>query len=45
MSINIQPTLENPQILLSPLQEQDFENLYLVASNPKIWEQLQEIGK
>lgn len=39
MSINIQPTLENEQILISPLQEKDFENLYLVASDPKIWEQ------
>ena len=39
MSINIQPTLENEKVTLYPLQEQDFEDLYLAASNPKIWEQ------
>lgn len=39
MSINIQPTLENEKVILYPLQEQDFEELYLAASNPKIWEQ------
>jgi RimJ/RimL family protein N-acetyltransferase len=39
MSINIQPTLENEKVILYPLQEQDFEDLYAAASNPKIWEQ------
>ncbi len=39
MSINIQPTLENGKVILYPLREQDFEELYLAASNPKIWEQ------
>ncbi|MBK8723806.1 MAG: GNAT family N-acetyltransferase [Saprospiraceae bacterium] len=39
MSINIQPTLENEKILLSPLQDEDFEGLYAAASDPKIWEQ------
>jgi RimJ/RimL family protein N-acetyltransferase len=39
MNINIQPTLENEKVILYPLQEQDFEDLYLAASNPKIWEQ------
>jgi RimJ/RimL family protein N-acetyltransferase len=39
MNINIQPTLENEKLILYPLQEQDFEDLYLAASNPKIWEQ------
>ena len=39
MSINIQPTLENEIVILFPLQEQDFEELYLAASDPKIWGQ------
>ncbi|MEO9022635.1 MAG: GNAT family N-acetyltransferase [Ginsengibacter sp.] len=39
MSINIQPTLENDKVILYPLKDQDFEELYLTASNPKIWEQ------
>ncbi len=39
MSINIQPTLENEKVILYPLQEKDFEDLYGVASDPKIWEQ------
>ena len=38
-SINIQPTLENEAILLSPLQKKDFDVLYKAASDPKIWEQ------
>jgi N-acetyltransferase len=39
MNIDIQPILENEQLILSPLQEADFEALYLAASDPKIWEQ------
>ncbi len=39
MSFNIQPTLENENTILYPLQEQDFEDLYAVAADPKIWEQ------
>lgn len=39
MTFNIQPILENEQLILYPLQESDFEDLYLVASDPKIWEQ------
>lgn len=39
MKINIQPTLESETILLQPLQELDFEELYKVASDTKIWEQ------
>ena len=39
MSLNIQPTLENEKAVLRPLQEQDFEALYTVASDPNIWEQ------
>ena len=37
--INIQPVLETEGILLSPLQENDFDVLYFAASDPKIWEQ------
>lgn len=38
-SIDIQPVLESENILLTPLQEKDFESLYAAASDPKIWEQ------
>jgi N-acetyltransferase len=37
--INIQPTLENELVLVSPLSDADFEGLYSVASDPKIREQ------
>lgn len=37
-NINIQPLLENEKAILYPLQEKDFEALYAVASDPKIWE-------
>ncbi len=37
--MNIQPQLENENIVLIPLQENDFEDLFDVASDPKIWEQ------
>lgn len=39
MMFNIQPILENNTIILYPLKENDFEELYLAASDPKIWEQ------
>lgn len=39
MKFNIQPILENEKIILYPLKEEDFEGLYSVASDPKIWEQ------
>ena len=39
MNFSIQPILENEQLILFPLQESDFEDLYQVASDPKIWEQ------
>jgi len=39
MSIDIQPVLENEKVILYPLQEEDFDALYAVASDPKIWEQ------
>lgn len=39
MVIDIQPTLGNDEVLLKPLCTEDFEELYQVASDPKIWEQ------
>ena len=39
MELNIQPLLENDKAILVPLQEDDFDMLYNVASDPKIWEQ------
>lgn len=39
MIIDLQPTLEDDLIVLRPLTEGDFENLYSVASDPLIWEQ------
>ncbi len=39
MNINIQLELENEKVVLYPLQKKDFEALYTVASDPKIWEQ------
>lgn len=37
--MNIQPILGNEKAILYPLREKDFEVLYAVASDPKIWEQ------
>lgn len=39
MEINIQPILETETALLYPLQRKDFDELFVTASNPKIWEQ------
>jgi RimJ/RimL family protein N-acetyltransferase len=39
MDFSIQPVLENDLVILHPLKEEDFEALYLVASDPAIWEQ------
>jgi RimJ/RimL family protein N-acetyltransferase len=39
MNFDIQAKLENDRVLLSPLKETDFEDLYAVASDPKVWEQ------
>ena len=33
-----QPTLEGPSLLLRPLRADDWEALFAVASDPKIWE-------
>lgn len=37
--ISIQRSLENDQVILFPLQEDDFESLYAVASDPEAWAQ------
>ncbi len=39
MTMDIQPILENEYVLLTPLREEDFEALYQIAADPKIWEQ------
>jgi N-acetyltransferase len=39
MRFNSQSPLENEKLALYPLSEKDFEYLYLVAADPKIWEQ------
>lgn len=39
MNFSIQPTLENEKIILYPIKENDFEEVYLAASNPETWEQ------
>ncbi|MCA8831241.1 GNAT family N-acetyltransferase [Hymenobacter pini] len=36
---SLQPTLETNTIRLLPLQPADFDDLYAVASDPKVWEQ------
>lgn len=39
MDIKLQPYLENDLVLLRPLKEIDFGDLFKVASDPLIWEQ------
>jgi len=39
MTFDLQPYLENDLLILKPLREDDFEDLYKVASDPLIWEQ------
>jgi RimJ/RimL family protein N-acetyltransferase len=34
---DLQPILENSLVILKPLKESDFEQLYNVASDPEIW--------
>ncbi len=36
-SFDIQPTLTGKRVLLRPLRDDDFEELYAVASDPEIW--------
>ncbi len=37
--MNLQPVLRNETVELIPLKETDFDALYVVASDPLIWEQ------
>ena len=37
--MNIQPVLENIRLKLVPLTESDFEAVFIVVSDPKVWEQ------
>lgn len=37
--MNLQPTLSDNLVTLKPLQKEDFENLYKVASDKLLWEQ------
>lgn len=39
MIFPLQPTLQNEQVALNPLLEGDFEALYAVAADSRIWEQ------
>lgn len=39
ITFDLQPTLEDEQIILRSLQENDFDALYTAASDPLIWEQ------
>jgi N-acetyltransferase len=39
MSIQLQPVLTGPTLVLRPLEGSDFETLYAAASDPLIWEQ------
>lgn len=39
MNFSIQPTLESEIVSLVPLEKHDFEELFDVASDPKVWEQ------
>jgi N-acetyltransferase len=39
MHFNIQSRLENEKVILLPLHQDDFEDLYSVSADPKIWEQ------
>lgn len=39
MNFSVQSVLENEEFQLIPLQQGDFESLYEVASDPKVWEQ------
>ena len=39
MNFDIQNILQNDRAILLPLKEDDFDDLFKVASDPKIWEQ------
>lgn len=39
MNFSIQPALEDQEFQLIPLEQGDFESVYEVASDPRVWEQ------
>ena len=39
MALDRQPTLETERLILRPLNEDDREALYEIASDPAVWEQ------
>lgn len=39
MPFNLQPTLQNEILIARPLKEEDFEALFLAASDPLVWDQ------
>jgi RimJ/RimL family protein N-acetyltransferase len=39
MPFDLQPILQNELIIARPLKEEDFEALYLAASDPLVWDQ------
>ena len=39
MDFSLQPRLENDFLILEPLQKEDFEALYKVASEKEVWAQ------
>ncbi|MEF9478694.1 GNAT family N-acetyltransferase [Chryseobacterium sp. 1B4] len=39
MKFSIQPHLETEKVDLYPLKEEDFEEVYAAAADPKVWEQ------
>ncbi|WP_343485949.1 GNAT family N-acetyltransferase [Allomuricauda sp. d1] len=41
MNLDLQPTLKNDLVLVRPLAQEDYDELYKVANDPKIWEQHQ----
>ena len=44
-SLNLQPCLENELVHLAPLDQQHFDSLYRVASDPEIWTQHQNSNR
>lgn len=41
MNLNLQPLLKNDLVILRPLKDEDFDDLFKVASDALIWEQHQ----
>ncbi|MGB3457047.1 MAG: GNAT family N-acetyltransferase [Litorimonas sp.] len=39
MSFDLQPVLEDDRVRLRPMRDEDFDDLFSVASDPLIWEQ------